>query len=46
VPELRDVPAAKFNEPPAAGLTLASGYPAPMVDHRDERDAALEMFRR
>jgi deoxyribodipyrimidine photo-lyase len=46
VPELRDVPAAKFCDPPAPGLTLAPGYPPPMVDHRRERDAALEMFRR
>ena len=45
VPELRDVPAAKFCEPPAAGFSLARGYPGPMVDHHVERDRALEMYR-
>ena len=46
VPELRDVPAVKFCEPPTPGLALAKGYPLPMVDHHRERDIALEMFRR
>jgi deoxyribodipyrimidine photo-lyase len=46
VPELCDVPAPKFCEPPTPGLALARGYPRPMVDHHRERDAALEMFRR
>ena len=46
VPELRDLPAAKFCEPPTPGLPLAKGYPLPMVEHSRERDAALEMFRR
>jgi deoxyribodipyrimidine photo-lyase len=46
VPELRDVPAARFCEPPSPGLALARGYPLPMVDHAQERDTALEMFRR
>ncbi len=46
VPELRDVPAAKFCAAPAAGEALAKGYPPPMVEHSAERDAALEMFRR
>ena len=45
VPELRDVPAAKFCEPPSPGLALARGYPLPMVDHHAERDRALEMYR-
>ena len=30
---------------PAPRLPLAKGYPLPMVDHRRERDVALEMFR-
>jgi deoxyribodipyrimidine photo-lyase len=46
IPELRDVPAAKFFAPPTPGIPLAKGYPLPMVDHARERDAALEMFRR
>ncbi len=45
IPELRDVPGAKFCEPPAPGLSLARDYPAPMVDHHAERDRALEMYR-
>lgn len=44
VPELKDVPAALFHEPPAPGLPLAPGYPLPMVDHRTERDRTLAIF--
>ena len=44
VPELRDVPGARFCAPP--DTTLVQGYPLPMVDHAQARDAALEMFRR
>jgi deoxyribodipyrimidine photo-lyase len=44
VPELRDVDAAKFMEPPA-GLRFAKNYPLPIVDHAVERDVTLEMFR-
>jgi deoxyribodipyrimidine photo-lyase len=46
VPELRDVPAARLHAPPTPGIRFAKGYPLPMVDHRVERDVALEMFRR
>lgn len=46
VPELRDVPARELCEPPATGEALAKGYPLPMVDHSQERDVALEMYRR
>jgi len=46
IPELRDVPAPRFTEPPTPGLPLARGYPLPMVDHHRERDVALEMYRR
>lgn len=45
VPELRDVPASEFTEPPPSGKSLAPDYPPPIVDHSRERDAALEMFR-
>ena len=45
-PELRDVPAEKLHAPPASGLRLAKNYPAPMVDHAQERDRTLEMFKR
>ena len=46
VPELREVPAMKFFAPPPGGGSLAKTYPAPMLDHARQRDAALEMFRR
>jgi deoxyribodipyrimidine photo-lyase len=45
VPELRDTPPQKFLEPPSDGASIASGYPAPIVDHATERDVCLEMFR-
>lgn len=47
-PELRDVPAALIAQgPAAAGLTsLAKNYPAPMVDHAEERDRVLALFTR
>jgi deoxyribodipyrimidine photo-lyase len=45
VPELRDVEAAKFMEPPDNGASLARNYPPPVVDHAVERDVTLEMFR-
>lgn len=44
IPELRDVPAGRFFEPPAAGERLAAGYPAPIVDHARARQKALELF--
>ena len=44
VPELREVPGARFCAPP--DTALVQGYPLPMVDHAQARDAALEMFRR
>ncbi len=45
VPELRDVDAKRFFGPPEDGKGLAKGYPAPMVDHREERERTLEMFK-
>lgn len=44
VPELKDVPASLFHEPPKPGLPLAKGYPLPMVDHHTERDRCLAIF--
>jgi deoxyribodipyrimidine photo-lyase len=54
VPELRDVPAARLFEPwrmseseqRAADCRIGRDYPAPVVDHRDERERALERYRR
>lgn len=45
VPELRDVDAAKFLEPPAPGLRLAKDYPPPLVDHSAARDITLDLFK-
>ncbi len=45
LPELRDVPPKKFTHPPTEGKGLVRGYPAPMADHAQERERALEMFR-
>jgi deoxyribodipyrimidine photo-lyase len=44
VPELRDVPVAKFLEPPTH--PLAPGYPLPIVDHSTERDRTLARFKK
>ena len=44
VPELRSVAAQQFLQPPASGERLASGYPAPIVDHAFAREEALEFF--
>ena len=43
VPELAGVPAKAIHEPWTAGG--ADGYPAPMVDHADEREEALRRYR-
>lgn len=45
IPELRDVDASKFQDPPAPGLRLAKGYPAPVVDHSAARDITLDLFK-
>jgi len=45
IPELRDVAAAKFQDPPAPGLRLAKGYPTPVVDHSTARDITLDLFK-
>jgi deoxyribodipyrimidine photo-lyase len=45
IPELRDVDPVKFQDPPAPGLRLAKGYPAPIVDHSVARDITLELFK-
>ena len=52
VPELREVAGAAVHEPhrlPADDLfstSPASGYPAPIVDHRAEREEALARYQR
>jgi deoxyribodipyrimidine photo-lyase len=54
VPELQHVPDKYIHEPwkmpPAeqrrAGLELGRDYPRPIVDHKEQRERALEMYRR
>ena len=43
VPELSDTSARALSKPPTA--PLAPGYPLPMVDHAQEREIALAMYR-
>ena len=53
VPELRDVPAAHLAEPwkmsdeeqAAAACVIGRDYPAPIVDHAEERRRAIERYR-
>ncbi|MEK0445401.1 MAG: hypothetical protein RLZZ399_722 [Verrucomicrobiota bacterium] len=45
VPELRSVPAARLKGPPSPGLRIAPGYPLPMVDHAQERDRSLALYK-
>ena len=53
LPELRDVPAARLAEPwrmsdaqqSAAGCVIGRDYPAPIVDHAEERRRAIERYR-
>ncbi|MBA3326880.1 MAG: deoxyribodipyrimidine photo-lyase [Solirubrobacterales bacterium] len=53
VPELRDVPVDKLAEPwtmsadeqAAAGCVIGRDYPAPIVDHAQERRRALDRYR-
>jgi len=53
VPELRDVPPGRILEPwrmtpeeqRAAGCRIGTDYPAPIVDHAERRELALERYR-
>jgi deoxyribodipyrimidine photo-lyase len=45
VPELADLPAAKFLDAPVDGKPIAAGYPLPIVDHSTERDETLRRFK-
>jgi deoxyribodipyrimidine photo-lyase len=52
-PELRDVPLGRLAEPwtmtaeeqAAAGCVIGRDYPAPIVDHKRERERAMERYR-
>jgi deoxyribodipyrimidine photo-lyase len=47
VPELSDAPLARLLEPPAPGSDGRwKNYPAPMLDHKTERDVCLARFKR
>jgi deoxyribodipyrimidine photo-lyase len=46
IPELKNVSNSSLLEPPADGRPIASGYPAPMLDHATERDRTMELFAR
>ncbi len=46
VPELAKVPAKALHQPPADGLPVADDYPAPMVDHKAEREKTLDWFKK
>jgi len=46
VPELKSVDAKKLHAPPKDGGPIAGGYPAPIVDHKTERERTLEIFKR
>lgn len=53
VPELREVPLGKLFEPwdmtdeeqQAAGCIIGKDYPAPILDHKRERERAIERYR-
>jgi len=46
VPELKEVPAKLLLEPPKDGKPIAKDYPLPCVNHHEERDRTLEIFKR
>jgi len=45
IPELRDLPDKALHQPPNNGGSLAKGYPAPMLDHKTEREETLRRFK-
>ena len=46
MPELRDLDPQHVHEPEGAPGGLPEGYPAPIVDHREERAEALARLER
>ena len=46
VPELESVDPKKFQAPPEDGQSLAESYPAPILDHGEERKRTLETFKK
>jgi deoxyribodipyrimidine photo-lyase len=45
VPELADVPAKALHAPPADDQPIAADYPLPIVDHKEEREYTLRVFK-
>jgi len=45
LPELRDVDPKRLHQPLEAGESVARNYPAPMVDHKTEREETLRRFK-
>lgn len=46
VPELADADAKRLHTPPPNGEAVAPGYPAPIVNHKEERERCLSIFKR
>lgn len=46
IPELIDVPEKSLQAPPEDGLPIAKGYPSPILDHADERQVTLALFKK
>ncbi|HVJ44925.1 MAG TPA: FAD-binding domain-containing protein, partial [Luteolibacter sp.] len=46
VPELKNVDPKLFLAPPKDGNPIAPDYPLPIVDHTEERNRTLEIFKR
>ena len=44
LPELRSIPAHRLHESPPLGERLTFDYPAPIVDHAQARQKALQFF--
>ena len=46
IPELKDVPPKKFQSPPEDDEPLADGYPLPCLNHKEEREKTLRIFKK
>ncbi len=46
VPELADVDVARLHDPPEDGQPIADDYPLPCVDHKEERERTLAIFKK
>ena len=46
VPELKDVDAKQLLDPPEDDEPIADDYPLPCVDHKEERERTMEIFKK